>query len=49
MNYTNKLNGTCTNVAYNAKNYITGPFEKFVDWQRCAAVMQVEVVTYAKL
>jgi hypothetical protein len=25
--------------------YIRGPFEKFVDWQQCAAVMQREVVT----
>jgi hypothetical protein len=24
---------------------IQGPFEKFVDWQQCAAVMQREVVT----
>jgi hypothetical protein len=24
--------------------YIRGPFEKFVDWQQCAAVMQREAV-----
>jgi hypothetical protein len=24
---------------------IRGPFEKFVDWRRCAAVMQREAVT----
>jgi hypothetical protein len=28
---------------------IAGPFEKFVDWRQCAAVMQREAVTYAKL
>jgi hypothetical protein len=26
-------------------NYIRGPFEKFVDWRQCAAVMQREAVT----
>jgi hypothetical protein len=25
--------------------YIRGPFEKFVDWRQCAAVMQREAVT----
>jgi hypothetical protein len=29
--------------------YIRGQFEKFIDLQQCAAVMQREVVTYAKL
>jgi hypothetical protein len=28
---------------------IRGPFESFVDWLWCAAVMQRESVTYAKL
>jgi hypothetical protein len=28
---------------------IREPFEKFVDWWQCAAVMQREAVTYAKL
>jgi hypothetical protein len=29
---------------------LRGPFEKFVDWWQCAAIMQKEaVVTYAKL
>jgi hypothetical protein len=28
---------------------IRGPFERFVDWRQCAAVMQREAVTYAKL
>jgi hypothetical protein len=28
---------------------LRGPFEKFVDWWQCAAVMQREAVTYAKL
>jgi hypothetical protein len=30
-------------------NIIRGPFENFVDWQQCAAVMQREAVTYTKL
>jgi hypothetical protein len=25
--------------------YIQGPFEKFVDWQQCASVLQSELVT----
>jgi hypothetical protein len=25
--------------------YIRGPFEKFVDWRQCAAIMQREAVT----
>jgi hypothetical protein len=25
--------------------YVRGPFERFVDWRQCAAVMQREVVT----
>jgi hypothetical protein len=25
--------------------YVRGPFEKFVDWQHCAAVIQTEAVT----
>jgi hypothetical protein len=28
---------------------LRGPFEKLVDWRHCAAVMQREAVTYAKL
>jgi hypothetical protein len=28
---------------------LRGPFENFVDWRQCAAVMQREAVTYAKL
>jgi hypothetical protein len=27
------------------KRDIRGPFEKFVDWRQCAAVMQKEAVT----
>jgi hypothetical protein len=30
-------------------HHILEPFEKFVDWRQCAAVMQREAVTYAKL
>jgi hypothetical protein len=26
--------------------YIQGPFEKFVDWRQCTAVMQREAMTY---
>jgi hypothetical protein len=26
---------------------VRGPFEKFVDWRQCAAVMHREAVTYA--
>jgi hypothetical protein len=29
--------------------YIRGPFERFVDWRQCAAVVQREAMTYAKL
>jgi hypothetical protein len=29
----------------NLKILIRGPFEKFVDWRQCAAVMQREAVT----
>jgi hypothetical protein len=28
---------------------IQGPFEKFVDWRHCGAVIQRAAVTYAKL
>jgi hypothetical protein len=28
---------------------VRGPFEKFVDWRKCAAVMQREAATYTKL
>jgi hypothetical protein len=28
---------------------IRGPFETLVDWRQCAAVMQREELTYAKL
>jgi len=27
---------------------IQGTFEKFVDWQKCAALIQKEAVTYAE-
>jgi hypothetical protein len=29
--------------------FVRGPFEKFVERRQCAAVMQREAVTYAKL
>jgi hypothetical protein len=34
-------------ISYHIISYIIscGPFEKFVDWWRCAAVMQREAVT----
>jgi hypothetical protein len=31
------------------KGYLGGPFEELVDWKQCAAVMQRELVTCAKL
>jgi hypothetical protein len=31
------------------KLLVRGPFEKFVDWRQCVAVIQREAVTYAKL
>jgi hypothetical protein len=31
------------------EGFVRGPFEKFVDWRQCAAVMEREAVTYAKL
>jgi hypothetical protein len=31
------------------EHHLRGSFEKFMDWRQCAAVMQREAVTYAKL
>jgi late competence protein required for DNA uptake (superfamily II DNA/RNA helicase) len=39
----------CMCVCMYACMYVRGPFEEFVDWRQCAAVMQREAVTYAKL
>jgi hypothetical protein len=36
-------------VCVHTHTHTWGPFGKFVDWRQCAAVMQMEAVTYAKL
>jgi hypothetical protein len=49
---TKNLNKEHKNVAQYEEAFslfMVGPFEKFVDWRQCAAVMQREAVTYAKL
>jgi hypothetical protein len=39
----------CVCVCMYVRTYVREPFEKFVDWRQCAAVMQREAVTCAKV